>query len=82
MKRKITIAILLFCLPMAVIFAQGNTKKFTGTITYRITYPASSSNPMMASLPTTIEMQISGNKARTEFVLPFGKNTYIIIILI
>jgi len=78
MKRKITIAFLLLCLPMAVIFAQGNAKKFTGTITYRITYPASSSNPMMASLPTTIEMQISGNKARTEFVLPFGKNTYII----
>lgn len=78
MKRKIAIAFLLFCLPMAVIFAQGNTKKFTGTITYRITYPASANNPMIASLPTTIEMQISANKARAEFVLPFGKNAYII----
>ena len=78
MKRKLTIAFFLFCLPMAVIFAQQNTKKFTGTITYRITYPSTSSNPMIASLPTTIEMQIAGNKARTELVLPFGKNTYII----
>jgi len=78
MKRKIIFALCLFSLPLAVVFAQGNTKKFTGTITYRITYPASSTNPKIASLPTTLEMQISGNKARTEMMLPFGNNTIII----
>ncbi len=78
MKRIFTIAVLLFCLPMATIFAQGTAKNFTGTITYRITYPAAASNPMIASLPTTLEMQIAGNKARTEMMLPFGKNVIII----
>jgi hypothetical protein len=77
MKRILTIAFL-FCLPMAVVFAQGNTKKFTGTITYRITYPAANTNPMIASLPTTLDMQIAGNKARIEMMLPFGNNTFII----
>ncbi len=77
MKRNLLIALLLFCLPMAAVFAQGNTKKFSGTITYKITYPASSSNPMIATLPTTLEMQISGNKAKTEMMLPFGNNTFI-----
>ncbi len=77
MKRNLTIAFFLFLMPAAFLFAQGNTKKFTGTITYRITYPASASNPMIASLPTTLEMQISGNKARTEMMLPYGKNTFI-----
>lgn len=77
MKRILTIAFLL-CLPMAVVFAQGNTKKFTGTITYRITYPAANTNPMIASLPTTLDMQIAGNKARIEMMLPFGNNTFII----
>jgi hypothetical protein len=78
MKRNLTIALMLFLLPAVVIFAQGNTKKFTGTITYRITYPASTTNPMIASLPTTLEMQIAGNKARTEMKLPSGTNTIII----
>jgi len=78
MKRNFILAFFLFCLPVAVLFAQGNTKKFTGTITYRITYPAAATNPMVASLPTTLEMQISGNKAKTEMTLPFGKNTIII----
>ena len=41
MKRNLIIAFFLFCLPATVLFAQGNTKKFTGTVTYRITYPAS-----------------------------------------
>jgi hypothetical protein len=78
MKRNLTIAFLLLLMPAVVIFAQGNTKKFTGTITYRITYPASTTNPMIASLPTTLEMQIAGNKARTEMKLPSGTNTIII----
>lgn len=78
MKRNLIIATLLFCLPAAALFAQQSTKKFTGTITYRITYPNASSNPMIASLPTTLEMQISGNKARTEMMLPFGNNIFII----
>ncbi len=78
MKRISIIAVLLFCLPIATIFAQGTAKKFTGTITYRITYPAAASNPMISSLPTTLEMQIAGNKARTEMMLPFGKNVIII----
>jgi len=78
MKRNLIIATLLFCLPAAALIAQQSTKKFTGTITYRITYPNASSNPMIASLPTTLEMQISGNKARTEMMLPFGNNIFII----
>ncbi len=77
MKRNLIIAFFLFCLPATALFAQGNTKKFTGTVTYRITYPASTTNPMIAALPTTLEMQISGNKARTEMMLPFGNNTFI-----
>jgi hypothetical protein len=77
MKRNIIIAFFLLCLPMSVLFAQGNSKKFTGTIKYRVTYPAATSNPMIASLPTTLEMQISGNKARTEMMLPFGNNIFI-----
>jgi hypothetical protein len=77
MKRNLIIAFFLFCMPVAVLFAQVNTKKFTGTITYHVTYPASTSNPMIASLPTTLELQISGNKARTEMMLPFGNNTFI-----
>jgi hypothetical protein len=63
---------------MVAVFAQGTAKKFTGTITYKITYPAAASNPMIASLPTTLEMQIAGNKARTEMMLPFGNNVFII----
>jgi len=78
MKRNFIIALFLLCLPMASIFAQGTAKKFTGTITYRITYPSNASNPMIASLPTTLEMQIAGNKARTEMMLPFGNNVFII----
>lgn len=78
MKRTIIIALFMLCLPVAVLFAQENTKKFTGTVKYRVTYPAATSNPMIASLPTTLEMQISGNKARTEMMLSFGKNTFII----
>jgi hypothetical protein len=78
MKRNLILAFILLCLPVAILFAQENAKKFTGTITYRITYPASTTNPMIASLPTTLEMQISGNKARTEMMLPFGNNTFII----
>jgi hypothetical protein len=63
---------------MATIFAQSNAKKFTGTITYQVTYPSAATNPIVASLPTTIEMQIAGNKARTEMMLPFGNNAFII----
>jgi DNA-directed RNA polymerase beta subunit len=70
--------LLLFCLTAAVASAQGSSKKFTGTITYKITYPSSATGPMVASLPTTLEMQISGNKARTSMMLPFGNNTFII----
>jgi hypothetical protein len=77
MKRNLTIAFLLFLMPAVVLFAQGNKKLFTGTITYRITYPATTTNPKIASLPTTLEMQISGNKARTEMKLPSGTNTII-----
>lgn len=78
MKRNLSLAFLLVFLPVALLFAQENTKKFTGTITYKVTYPATGTNPMVASLPTTLEMQISGNKARTEMMLPFGNNTFII----
>ena len=78
MKRNLIITAFILCLPFTTLFAQGNAKKFTGKITYRITYPAASSNPMIAALPTTLEMQISGDKARTELTLPFGKNTLII----
>jgi hypothetical protein len=77
MKRNIIFALILLCLPMSILFAQGNTKNFTGTVTYRVTYPAATSNPMIASLPTTLVMQIAGNKARTEIMLPFGNNTFI-----
>lgn len=78
MKRNILFAILLLALPFMFVSAQESKKNFTGTITYRITYPDASSNPMIASLPTTLVMQISGNKARTEMMLPFGNNIFII----
>lgn len=77
MKRNIIIAFLLFCMPVAIIFAQANPKKFTGTITYKVSYPASVSSQLLASLPKTLDMEISGNKARTEMMLPFGNNTFI-----
>ncbi len=78
MKRNLIIALFLVCLPFATLFAQENNKKFTGTITYKITYPATATGPMLASLPTSLDMQISGNKAKTEMKLPFGDNTIII----
>ena len=78
MKRNFIIAFFLVCIPMSILFAQENNKKFTGTITYKITYPSTATNPMVAKLPTTLEMKISGNKARTEMMLPFGNNTFII----
>ncbi|MFZ4546004.1 MAG: hypothetical protein ACOYN4_01135 [Bacteroidales bacterium] len=77
MKRNIIIALFLVCVPMTFLFAQANTKKFTGTITYKITYPANAVNPIVATLPTTLDMQISANKAHIEMALPFGKNTFI-----
>jgi len=77
MKSKIILVIFALCLPFSTLFAQGNGKKFTGSITYKITYPASATNPIVASLPTTITMQIAGNKAKADLVLPFGKNTFI-----
>jgi hypothetical protein len=77
MKRNTFIAFLFFLMPFSVLFSQENGKKFTGTITYRITYPNATTNPIVATLPTTLEMQISGNKAKTEIMLPFGNNTFI-----
>lgn len=56
-------------------FAQ---KMFTGTINYKITYPANLTGPLAASLPSTISMQISANKARFEVTLPNGKQTFIV----
>ncbi len=77
MKRNIIIALILICVPISFLFAQTNAKKFTGTITYKITYPANAVNPIVATLPTTLDMQVSANKARIEMALPFGKNTFI-----
>ncbi len=77
MKRNIFIALFLLILPAAILTAQEKVKSFTGTITYRITYPESASNPIVAALPTTLEMKIAGNKAMTELMLPFGNNTFI-----
>ena len=78
MKHNVIIAVVAILLPLTALLAQETSKKFTGSITYRITYPSASSNPMIASLPTTLTMQIAGNKAKTEFMLPFGNNMLII----
>ena len=77
MKRNILVFLSVFLLSGLSLLAQDNSKKFSGTITYRITYPSQSNNPMVAALPTTLEMQISGNKAKTQMMLPFGNNTFI-----
>lgn len=77
MKRLLFLTLLTFCLASIHVMAQTNGKKFSGTITYKVTYPANATNPMVSALPTTIEMQISGNKARIDMVLPFGKNAFI-----
>lgn len=77
MKHNLIIALVAILLPLTALLAQENAKKFTGSITYRITYPSAASNPMIASLPTTLTMEIAGNKAKTEFMLPFGNNTLI-----
>jgi hypothetical protein len=78
MKHNLIIALVAILLPLTAIWAQDNSKKFTGSITYKVTYPAAASNPMISALPNSITMQIAGNKAMMEVVLPFGKNTLII----
>lgn len=74
-------SIVIFCfmaiLPFMALQAQNSTK-FSGTIVYKITYPNAANNPMASQLPTTLEMKFSGNKAYTEMVLPYGKNSFII----
>lgn len=77
MKSLLFISIISLLLPLASLQAQ-NTNKFSGTITYQITYPNAANNPMVAQLPTKLEMKISGNKFYTEMVLPFGKNAFIL----
>lgn len=77
MKSLIILTIVALIIPFSAITAQ-NTNKFTGTITYQITYPNAANNPMVSQLPTKLEMKISGNKAYTDMVLPYGKNAFII----
>jgi len=75
MSRSIFITLLLVV--TSVFAATAQSKSFTGTITYKITYPASASSPLIAALPTSINMQVSGNKAKFEITLPNGKQTII-----
>lgn len=77
MKSIVLLSLVALLLPFSTLQAQNNTK-FSGTIVYKITYPNAANNPMAAQLPTTLEMKISGNKAYTEMVLPYGKNSFII----
>jgi len=62
----------------ALVTLNAQPRYFTGTITYKITYPANASSPLIASLPATIDMQVSANKARFELTLPNGKQTFIV----
>jgi len=73
-KSLLTFGIVL--LTSLQLFAQS--KSFTGSITYKLTYPSSATGALAASLPSTVIMQISGNKARFELTLPNGKQTFIV----
>ncbi|NVO18093.1 MAG: hypothetical protein HXX13_00240 [Bacteroidetes bacterium] len=74
MTKSFLIALVLIAATAFSSFAQRN---FTGTIKYKINYPASA-GAMAASLPQNFEMQVAGNKAKFELVLPNGKYTFII----
>jgi len=76
MTRSILFSLILLAVSVYSVTAQ--TKKFTGTINYKITYPGNSSSPMIASLPQSIDMQIAGNKARFDLTLPNGQYVFII----
>jgi len=65
-------------LAVSMLVLNAQPRFFTGTITYKITYPANASSPLIASLPSTIDMQISANKTRFELTLPNGKQTFIV----
>jgi hypothetical protein len=68
----------LIVLAVSTFSSTAQTKKFTGTINYKITYPGNASSPLIASLPQNIEMQIAANKAKFDVALPNGKYTFII----
>jgi len=75
MNRKSFFLLLIFSMVVLAVSAQH---LFSGTIKYKVTYPANASSPIIASLPSSIDMQISGNKAKFELSLPNGKQTIII----
>lgn len=76
MNKQVIFALLIFTASVLTVSAQSHY--FTGIINYKITYPAGTSTQMSAALPSTIGMQISGNKARFEMTLPNGKQTFLI----
>jgi hypothetical protein len=76
MTRSIFISLLLIV--VSACSASAQSKKFTGTINYKITYPGSNGSPIMASLPQNISMDIAGNKAKFSLTLPNGSYTFIV----
>lgn len=73
-KSLLSVVIIL----LSAIQLVAQPKFFTGSITYKLTYPSSATGPLASALPSSVIMQISGNKARFELTLPNGKQTFIV----